>query len=337
MQAAPHPFAQFVAILGRGPTRSRNLTQEEAETAMGMILREEVEPEQLGAFLMLLRRNVETDEEIAGFVNACQQYLEIPANAPAIDLDWSSYAGKRRQLPYFTLTALALAEHGVKILMQGAEEHTAGRMYTSDILEMLGVPTATSLAEAGQQIEACGFAYITLKQFSPVLQHLLGFKALLGLRSPVHTFGRMINPFQAPYSIQGIFHPNYMPIHQGAAYLVGQPHMAVLRGEGGEVEVRPNKPFDVCTVHDGVQAVEKWQRILPESKTVHDEVMDPQRLIGIWTGEIQDDYADAAIMGTMAVVLKLMQRTDSEAVAMEKARQIWDNRLQGQRITIIGQ
>lgn len=330
----PHPFAQFVAILGRGPTRSRNLTLEEAEEAMGMILREEVEPEQLGAFLMLLRRNIETDEEIAGFINACQKYIDLPDTIPEIDLDWSSYAGKRRQLPYFTLTALALAESGVRILMQGAEEHTAGRMYTSDILQMLGIPTARSLSEAADQIEATAFAYITLKEFSPILQHLLGFKALLGLRSPVHTFGRMINPFKAPYSIQGIFHPNYMPIHQGAAYLTGQPHMAVLRGEGGEVEVRPNKPFDVCTVHDGVQAVEKWERILPETKTVHDEVMDSSRLIGIWSGEIQDDYADAAILGTMAVTLKLMQRAKSQSDAMEKAKQIWDNRLQGKRIKL---
>lgn len=334
MSVTPHPFAQFVAILGRGPTRSRNLTQDEAEEAMGMILREEVEPEQLGAFLMLLRRNIETDEEIAGFISACQKYIDVPDSIPEIDLDWSSYAGKRRQLPYFVLSALALSEHGIRILMQGAEEHTAGRMYTSDILEMLGIPTADSLTTAAAQIEDTGFAYITLKQFSPVLQHLLGFKSLLGLRSPVHTFGRMINPFRAPYSIQGIFHPNYMPIHQGAAYLVKQPHMAVLRGEGGEVEVRPNKPFDVCTVHNGVQEVEKWQRILPETKTVHDEVMDPSRLLGIWSGDIQDDYADAAILGTMAVTLKLMLQSDSQEAAMEKARQIWDNRLQGNRIKL---
>ena len=90
-------------------------------------------------------------------------------------------------------------------------------------------------------------------------------------------------------------------------------------------------------MHDGAQEVEKWERILPDSKTVHDEVMDASRLIRIWTGEIQDDYADAAILGTMAVTLKLMQRVDSQAEAMEKAQQIWDNRLQGQRIKLVGQ
>ena len=52
---AEHPFAAYVRILGRGKTLSRSLTIEEAEVAMAMILRGEVRPEQLGAFLMLMR------------------------------------------------------------------------------------------------------------------------------------------------------------------------------------------------------------------------------------------------------------------------------------------
>ena len=50
-----HPFAKYVAILARGKTRSRALTQEEAADAMQMILSDQARPEQIGAFLMLLR------------------------------------------------------------------------------------------------------------------------------------------------------------------------------------------------------------------------------------------------------------------------------------------
>ena len=48
-----HPFAQYVRILGRGRTLSRSLTFEEAEVAMGMILRDEILTEQLGATCLL--------------------------------------------------------------------------------------------------------------------------------------------------------------------------------------------------------------------------------------------------------------------------------------------
>jgi anthranilate phosphoribosyltransferase len=68
MTFTPHPFARFIAILGRGRNLSRALTVEEAEEAMSMILAGEVLPEQLGAFLMLLRMKEESASELAGFV-----------------------------------------------------------------------------------------------------------------------------------------------------------------------------------------------------------------------------------------------------------------------------
>ncbi len=109
-----HPFAQFVRILGRGKTNSRSLTEDEAERAMAMIMRDQVLPAQLGAFLMLLRMKEETAEEIAGFVRAARATFAVPEAAVAVDLDWSSYAGKRRQLPWFLLAAIVLV--GLRVL-----------------------------------------------------------------------------------------------------------------------------------------------------------------------------------------------------------------------------
>lgn len=329
MAKTEHPFAQYVRILGRGPTLSRPMTLEEAEASMAMILAGEVEPEQLGAYLMLLRVNAEVPEEIAGFVRAAQSSFKLPANVPEVDLDWSSYAGKRRQLPFFILAALALAGTGVRILMQGVEGHTPGRMYTREILEGLGIRAAASLEDAAGQITRGGFSYIALEHLSPVLHDIIGLKSILGLRSPVHTMGRMLNPFGAPYSVQGIFHPPYMGVHQGAAHLLGQPHMAVFRGDGGEVEVRPNKSFEVRTVHAGEMASERWPRLLPEQIQAVDAEMNPDRLAAIWAGDDDDDYARAAITGTLAVVLKLMERADSVEAALETASEIWNGRDKG--------
>lgn len=105
-----HPFAQYVRILGKGKSGSRSLSFEEAQTAFGMILTGDVLDAQLGAFLMLLRVKEESPQELAGFVNATREWL----NAPCIDvdLDWSSYAGKRKHYPWFLLAALILAENG---------------------------------------------------------------------------------------------------------------------------------------------------------------------------------------------------------------------------------
>ncbi|MGY9015227.1 MAG: glycosyl transferase family protein, partial [Rhodospirillales bacterium] len=161
-----HPFAPYVRILARGKTKTRSLTQDEAEGAMRMIVAGDVRPEQLGAFLMLLRLKEETAEEIAGFVVAVRETFKLPSSVPKVDLDWSSYAGKRRQLPWFLLSVLLLAENGTKVFMHGAEGHTPGRVYVRDTLNALGLPVANSFDAAAQQIGSNGFAYLPLEHLS---------------------------------------------------------------------------------------------------------------------------------------------------------------------------
>ena len=87
MTREPHPFARFINILGRGKTLTRSLTIDEAERAMAMILAGETLPEQLGAFLMLLRMKEESPEEIAGFVRAARATIRMPAHAPRVDVE----------------------------------------------------------------------------------------------------------------------------------------------------------------------------------------------------------------------------------------------------------
>ena len=110
---AEHPFAQFVRILGKGKRGARNLTREEAREAMGMLIDEKVEDTQLGAFLMLLRHKEESAEELAGFTEAVRQRLNAPQLK--VDIDWPTYAGKKRHLPWYLLAAKCLAQNGVKV------------------------------------------------------------------------------------------------------------------------------------------------------------------------------------------------------------------------------
>jgi anthranilate phosphoribosyltransferase len=158
MTREPHPFTRFLKILGRGNTLTRSLTIEEAEEAMAMILKGETLPEQLGAFLMLLRVKEESPDEIAGFVRAARATLTLPANAPHVDVDWSSYAGERRQLPWSILSAVILARNGWRVFMRGAEGHTAGRVYASDALSALGLPAAEDIASAEAKARALWLA-----------------------------------------------------------------------------------------------------------------------------------------------------------------------------------
>jgi anthranilate phosphoribosyltransferase len=321
-----HPFAPYVRILGRGKSNSRSLTIDEAETAMAMILGGKVLPEQIGAFLMLLRFKEETPEEIAGFVKAAQASIIQPDDAPKVDLDWSCYAGKRRQLPWFALAAFALSQSGVKIFIHGIEGHTVGRIYAEQTFTTLGLHIANSLLEASEILKVSNICYLPLEHISTALSDLIGLKSVLGLRSPAHTIARMLNPFRAPHVLQGIFHPGFNSVHQKAAALIEQPHLSVFRGEGGEIERRPQKPINVMSVHNGNLSTEHWPTIMGDPHQKTDDDMDLGRLISVWQGDETFPYATAAIKGTLAIAITLMGSAQSQSEAYKIADEIWDNR-----------
>jgi anthranilate phosphoribosyltransferase len=330
MMQEVHPFAKYVAILARGKTKQRALTLEESRESMGMLLRREALPEQIGAFLMLLRLKEEAPDEIAGFALAVKDQIKLPADiAPEMlkaDIDWSSYAGKRKQLPWYILSALLLARNGHKVFMHGTEGHTPGRVYTRECLRHLGVPISNNYHQVARNLTQNNFAYMPLEAISQPLKDMIELKPILGLRSPVHSFTRMINPMDAPVVMVGIFHRGFMDIHGNAAIVMGQPHLGVFRGEGGEVERRPGKTCEVWSVHNGEMSEERWPAILSEPRQPVDEAMNIADLGALWRGEISSDYASAAVTGTLAIALKTMGLAHSIEDAEGIARQMWENR-----------
>jgi len=319
-----HPFAQYIRTLGRGKKGSRALTQDEAYEAMRMILADEVEPEQLGAFLMLVRVKEESPEEVAGFVQAVRETLPLPTSLPTVDIDWSSYAGKRRHLPWFVLSILLLADNGYRIFIHGLEGKKDDRIYTPEVLRFLGIPISQSLEEAAQRLETGYLAYLNLAQLSPRLQQIIDLRNILGLRSPVHTLSRMINPFAAPTQMQGIFHPGYLAIHQQAAKLLEQPHMVVIKGEGGEIEASPDTSCTLYSCHEGTLSEEEWPALL-EGRRVKPTQLDLDELPKLWRGTQENAYGEAAIINTTAITLATMKQL-SRQEAIETARALWQSR-----------
>jgi len=321
---APHPFAEVIRTIGRGATLSRPLTESEGEAAMDMILTGKVEPVQLGAFLLLLRYRMETPPELAGFVRATRRRLrEMPDTE--VDLDWPSYADRHKQLPYFLLSALLLAAHGIRIVLHGIDG--VGDVTTPKVLRALGIEPATSAAAAEGQLRESRLTYLPLQTICPEMQKLFDLRPILGVRSPANSLCRELNPAGASYQLQGVFHPTYLPSHSETARLLGQPHAAIFKGGGGEIQRNPEKPCRVATVDEGVIAEEAWEAMTPsERHPWRDEPADPRRVGALWRGELAAPGPEAAVIGTMAIALKLMQRAATQTEATDLARQMWRDR-----------
>jgi anthranilate phosphoribosyltransferase len=323
-----HPFSQFVRILGRGKKAARSLTYDESLAAMQMILNGKVEDVQLGAFLMLLRIKEESYEELAGFTQAARNIIPQTSTALA-DLDWPSYAGKRENLHHYILSMILLSESGLSILCHGAKGHTANRIYTEDVFLELGLSVANDFEHAKKLIDSQNLTYLPLNNFSSELHNIINLRDLFGLRSPVHSFAKLINPGNCPFMLVPIFHPSYKPVHQQAGILLNEKNMAIFKGESGEAERRPQAILSVDRIEDGITACHKWNALL-DSKSYknHEQKQTPDisKLLAIWRGTENNDYAEKAIVGTCALALHLCKKADSPEKALTLANELWESR-----------
>lgn len=325
MTIEEHSFANYIRILGKGQRGSRALTQDEAYSAMNQVYCYDVEPEQLGAFLMLMRVKEETPEEVAGFVKAIRESIPVPSNLPYVAIDWSSYAGKRRQLPWYLLAALTLSQSGYPVFMHGMHRDD-NRIYTSEALQSLDLTEAKNFTHAKSQIEQTGFAYMDIENISPLTSELIETRQLLGLRPPLHTVARMLNPFSATLMIQAVFHPNYAETHQLAAQILGQPKALAFKGEGGEVERVPERAVKLYGLTDGELWQEEWPTLLPADKYVPEVFPDWNHFRAVWSGDELDHYGLKAIIGTIALVLRSLGKAEDYEQAHIKAKQLWNSR-----------
>jgi anthranilate phosphoribosyltransferase len=308
-------FAQYVATLGRGPGRSRALTRAEAADAMQMLLADAADPMQVGAFLMLLRYRGEDPVEIAGLVEGARPATRVPG--AEVDLDWPSYgAGRTRGAPWFLLAALALAASGFRVLMHGTNEFSGG-MTVEEGLAALGLAPSGNVQAAARALEVGRFAYLPVGVLCPGVAYLLGVRRLLGLRSPINTMARLLDPGDAPASVDGVFHPPYIEVHLAAAELLGRSRLLVLKGGGGEAERNPRRsvPAHIWAAGQG-----RTELLLPALASGEAEAGEPD-FAALWRSEQHHSEMEARVVGTIALGLLAMGRGgDTEAW------QIWRDR-----------
>ena len=287
---------------------------------MGRLREDKVEDTQLGAFLMLLRHKEESAEEMAGFTEAVRERLTAPAIR--VDIDWPTYAGKKRHLPWYLLAAKCLAQNGVRIFMHGGGAHTAGRLYSEQLLDALAIPLCRNWQSVNEALDTGNLAFMPLQDWAPHLQRMIDLRNTLGLRSPIHSLARILNPLGARCGLQSIFHPGYQSVHREASSLLGD-NSIVIKGDGGEVEINPDTLSHLYGTTAGVGWDEEWPA-LSAQRHVKPASLQPEHLLALWRGEVEDSYPQLALLSTMALALRGLGTPREQA--FEQAQRFWDNR-----------
>ncbi len=323
---ADHLFATYLRILGKGPKTRRALTQDEAQAALAMILDGQVTEKQLGAFLLLMRANGETPDELIGFVKGTRQRFGLDKQAcpTGLHLDWAAYAGKWRYPPYYLLSLKLLAQAGFGVLLHGDQGQFADRQYAEHFLFALDIPQAISISQARAMLAEPGtLVYLPLTNFASKLRDILHLKEEIGVRTVFNTAVKLLNPLNAPMAVQGIFHKGVEQLHLQTAQALGYATNVVFKGEGGEAEMRPDALSYIYSLRN-TQVFEQTQvGLIPRQERPDKWTL--AELLALWQGKRQDIYGEGAVIATTCVALQGLKNLDY-ASALNEAQQLWQNR-----------
>lgn len=198
-------IGQYIKEIGRGKHGARPLSREQAADLFAQVLDGTVTDLEIGGFCLAMRIKGETPQEMAGFLDATHQRLNlVPASErPVIVIP--SYNGARK-LPVLTpLLAMLLAREGLPVLVHGAATESR-RIETSNVLAVLDIPTQQAIRSIGN----CEIAFTPTKLLCPGLQRLLDVRRVVGVRNPAHSVVKLMNPCAGKSLIVSSYtHPEY--------------------------------------------------------------------------------------------------------------------------------
>jgi len=192
---------EAIAKLAEG----EDLSEAEAQLAMGQILEGGATPAQTGAFLIALQMKGETAQEITGCARAMRR-LARPVRPRRTDLvDISGTGGDQAgTFNVSSVAAFVVAGAGVAVAKHGARS-LSRRCGSADLLEALGVNLDLTPEAVAACIDAVGIGFLFAPRLHPALEHASRARSEVGLHTVFDVLGPLTNPAAAPAQVVGVY------------------------------------------------------------------------------------------------------------------------------------
>jgi anthranilate synthase/phosphoribosyltransferase len=230
-----------------------DLTAEEAQEAMNIIMTGQATPAQIGAYLVALRMKGETIAEITGSVRAMR------ANGVKVKLAGSNervydIVGTGGDGAYTfnisTAAAFVVAGTGRKVAKHG-NRAASSQCGSADVLSALGVNLELAPEQVAQAINEIGIGFMFAPKFHPAMKHVGGPRKEIGQRTIFNILGPLTNPAGANIQLTGVFDAK---LTEPLAYVLkelGSKAALVIHGANGLDELNPTGLNRVSHLKDG--------------------------------------------------------------------------------------
>lgn len=231
-----------------------DLTAEEAEQAMTIIMTGQATPAQIGAYLVALRMKGETIEEITGSVRAMRAVsVKVPVSdrsKPVYDVVGTGGDGAHT-FNISTAAAFVVAGTGRRVAKHG-NRAASSQCGSADVLAALGLNLDLTPEQVGQAIDEIGIGFMFAPKFHPAMKHAVGPRKEIGQRTIFNLLGPLTNPAGAEIQLTGVYAPTLTEPLAHVLNELGSRAALVIHGAGGTDELSPVGVNRVSHLQDGI-------------------------------------------------------------------------------------
>lgn len=239
----------FLSYFNRVLNRE-NLTAEDAESFMDLVLAGDIAPAQLGGMLVALRMKGEVADEIYGFARALRtRALRIPIDGPLLDTCGTGGDGAMT-FNVSTVAALVAAGAGVRVAKHG-NRSMSSQCGSADILEGFGVRVVLAPEDIADCIRQTGFGFMFAPAIHPAVRHAQSVRAELKIRTVFNLLGPLTNPAGATAQLVGTPSVRSAELVAEALAMLGLEHGFVVHGSDGLDEITTTGDSLVLEIRKG--------------------------------------------------------------------------------------
>src|SRR6266498_896141 len=229
-----------------------DLTAEEAEEAMNVIMTGQATQAQIGAYLVALRMKGETIPEIKGSVRAMRNVavkVKLNTTEPVYDIVGADGDGAHT-FNISTAAAFVVAGTGRKVAKHGNRAQSS-HCGSADVLSALGVSLELTPEQIAQAIEQIGIGFMFAAKFHPAMKYAIGPRKEIGQRTIFNILGPLTNPAGAHIQLTGVYAPALTEPLANVLNELGSRAALVIHGAGGTDELNTCGINRVSHLKDG--------------------------------------------------------------------------------------
>lgn len=274
----------------------KDLTAEEMNNVMRIIMTGEATPAQIGGFLVGLRMKGETVDEIA---SAAKVMRELATGVKVsgdhvVDIVGTGGDGSNT-FNISTACTFVVAAAGGTVAKHG-NRSVSSKSGSADLLEAAGVKLDLNAEQVAKCISEVGVGFMFAPMHHSAMKHAIGPRKEMAVRTIFNVLGPLTNPAGAPNQLLGVFEDALVEPLAEVLNKLGSNHVMVVHSEDGMDEISIGAATKVSELKDG--KVSSYS-ITPEE-----------------FGFTKTDISELAVNGaeeSLAVIKKILDNEDGPA------------------------